>query len=100
MVEWVEKFAWTRLNKLFEIDPNEPKFFMLLTRKTLKSLLEHPCPFVIPVFPKLAPPTLILSEHFVLKDLPFYMVVRLTDVEARQACLDPCEKKRQEGTLH
>ncbi|KAL6315522.1 hypothetical protein AAG906_000822 [Vitis piasezkii] len=88
LVEWVEKFAWTRLNKLFEIDPNEPKFFMLLTRKTLK------------MFPKLAPPTLILSEHFVLKDLPFYMVVWLTDAEARQACLDPCEKKRQEGTLH
>lgn len=42
----------------------------------------------------------MLGEHFVLKDLPFYEVTRLADVEARQSHLDAREKKRQEGTLH
>lgn len=42
----------------------------------------------------------MLGEHFVLKDLPFYEVTRLTDAKARQSRLDAQEKKWQEGTLH
>lgn len=42
----------------------------------------------------------MLGEHFVLKDLPFYEVTRLTNAKARQSRLDAQEKKWQEGTLH
>ncbi|RVW34747.1 hypothetical protein CK203_111349 [Vitis vinifera] len=45
---------------------------MLLTKKNLESLLEHPQPFVILVFPRLAHPTLVPSEYFVLKNLSLY----------------------------
>lgn len=83
LVKWVDKSSWTLLNKLFEIDKVERKFSMLLTRKNLESLLEHYQAFVILVFPRLAPPTFVPSEHFVLKDLPFYEVVKLTDAKAR-----------------
>lgn len=54
---------------------------------------------MILVFPRLAPSTLIPSEHFVLKDLPFYEVAWLANAEARQARLEAREKKHQEGTL-
>ena len=56
---------------------------MLLTEKNLESLLEHPQPFVILVFPRLAHPTLVPSEYFVLKNLSFYEVFRLTNAKAR-----------------
>lgn len=59
--------------------------------KNLKTVLEHPKSFVIPVFPQPTHSTLVLSEHFVLKDFPFYEVARLADVEAWQALLDTCE---------
>lgn len=51
------------------------------------------------MFPQLAPPSLVPSEHFVLKVLSFYKVVRLVDFEARQTCLEKRERKRQDGTL-
>ena len=51
------------------------------------------------MFPWLAPPSLVLGEHFVLKDLPFYKVARLKDFEACQACLEKWGRKRQDGTL-
>ena len=73
---------------------------MLLIENNLGNLLERPHPFVIPVFPRLAPPTLVLSEHFVLKDLPFYEVTWLFDFEVRQSHFDTLEKKLQDGTLH
>ena len=74
MVEWVEKSSLTCLNKLFEINQIEQNHNVLLTEKNLKVILSHPKPFVNPIFPWLALPTLVLGEHFVLKDLPFYKV--------------------------
>lgn len=74
LVEWVEKSSLTCLNKLFEIDQIERNHNVLLTKKNLKVILSHPKPFVNPIFPWLALPTLVLGEHFVLKDLPFYKV--------------------------
>ena len=66
---------------------------MLLVEKNLKYVPEHPQSFVIPVFPWLALPTLVLDEHFFLKELSFYEVVRLANVEAQQARLDERTKK-------
>lgn len=96
----MNKSSWTRLNKLFKIDQVEWKFSILLIEKNLKSLLEHLRSFFILVFPRLAPLILIPSKHFVLKDFLFYKVVRFTNIEAGQTCLDKCEKKCYEGTLH
>lgn len=55
----------------------------MLTKKNLKVVLANPKLFVILIFPRLAPPTLVSSEHFMLKDLSFYEVSRLADVEAQ-----------------
>lgn len=51
------------------------------------------------MFPKLAPSSLVLNKHFVLKDLPFYKAPRLADSKVRQTRLEECEKKHHEGTL-
>lgn len=99
LVEWVEKVSFTRLNKLFEIDTSERNHKVFLSDKNLLVLIDDPKPFIISVFPHVAPPSFLLGKHFVLKDFPFYEVSRLTDSEARQAHLEERERKRQEGTL-
>lgn len=99
LVEWVEKTSFTRFNKLIEIDAFEWPHKVIMLDKNLQSLIDNPKPFIIPVFPCLAPPSLVPSEHFVLNDLPFYEVARLVDSEARQVHLKERERKRQEGTL-
>ncbi|RVW82921.1 hypothetical protein CK203_038374 [Vitis vinifera] len=83
LVEWVDKASFTRLNKLFEIDAFEwaPKVF--LPNNNLLALIDNPKSFIIPVFSRLAPPSLVLGEHFVLKDLYFYEVACLADSKAR-----------------
>ncbi|KAL6329201.1 hypothetical protein AAG906_014811 [Vitis piasezkii] len=60
LVEWVEKSSFIHLNKLFKIDQIE------------ETILAQPKPFMIFLLIRLAPPTLVLGEHFVLKNLPFY----------------------------
>eukprot|EP00261_Vitis_vinifera_P025961 XP_010659049.2 PREDICTED: uncharacterized protein LOC100255782 [Vitis vinifera] len=97
LVEWVEKDSFTRLNKLFKIDVSERNHNVLLSDKNLMVLINDPKPFIIPVFPHVAFPSLVANEHFVLKDLSFYEVVRLADSKARQTRLEVREKKRQEG---
>ena len=62
-------------------------------------LIDNPKPFIILIFPRLAPPFLVLGEHFMLKDLPFYEVTCLVDSKTRQARLEEQERKCQEGTL-
>ncbi|RVW34135.1 hypothetical protein CK203_084325 [Vitis vinifera] len=71
--EWMEKASFTRLNKLFEIDTSKRAYKVFLSDKNLLALIDNPKPFIIPVFPCLAPPS-------------------LTRLEER-------ERKRQEGTL-
>lgn len=41
----------------------------------------------------------MLSEHHVLKDLPFYEVAQVADSKAHQAYLEEREKKRQDRML-
>ena len=71
------------LNKLFEIDAFEWAHKVLLSYNNLLALIDNPKSFIIPVFPRLTPPSLVPGEHFVLKDLPFYEVACLADSEAR-----------------
>ncbi|RVW36973.1 hypothetical protein CK203_103668 [Vitis vinifera] len=72
VVQWVEKASFTRLNKLFEIDALEQNHKVLLSNKNLLALINEPKSFVIPVFSRVAPLSLVLGKHFVVKDLPFY----------------------------
>lgn len=89
----MEKASFARLNKLFKIDVVEWAHNILLLDNNLLALIKNPKLF-IPMFPQLAPSTLVLNEHFMLKDLVFYEVACLADSEARQACLEEREKKR------
>ena len=95
----MKKALFTCLNNLFEINTAERAYNVFLLDKNLQALIENPKPFIISVFPRLAPLSLEPNEHFLLKDFPFYEVARLANSEARQACLEEWEKKCQEGTL-
>ena len=95
----MKKASFTRLSKLFEIDVVEWAHNALLSDKNLQALIKNLKSFIIPVFPWLAPPSLVHDEHFVLKDLSFYKVARLEDYEARQALLKEQEKKCLKRTL-
>ncbi|RVW33321.1 hypothetical protein CK203_085306 [Vitis vinifera] len=99
LVEWVDKASFTRLNKLFKINAFERAYKVLISNKNLLALIGNPKSFISPIFHCLALPSLVLDEHFVLKDLPFYKIARLADSEAHQAHLEEREKKRQEWTL-
>lgn len=78
----MEKASFVWLNKLFELDAVERAHNVLLSDNNLLALIKNPKPF-IPMFPRLAHSTLVLNEHFVLKDLVFYEVACLADSKAR-----------------
>lgn len=78
----MEKASVTWLNKLFEINVSEWNHKVLLLDKNLLALINDPKPFIIHVFPRVAPPSLVPGEHFVPKDLPFYKVAYLANSEA------------------
>ena len=99
LVEWVKKSSFAHFNNFFEIDKSERSHIVLHTEKNLRVVISQAKQFVIPLLPRLAPLTLVLGEHFMLKDLPFYKVTRLVDTKARQARLNACEKKMPRGTL-
>nr|CAN60233.1 hypothetical protein VITISV_016497 [Vitis vinifera] len=61
--------------------------------RNLLAQIENPKSFIIPVFPRLALPSLVPSEHFMLKNLPFYEVSCLVDSEACQAHLKEGQKE-------
>ena len=65
----------------------------------MQALIENPKAFIILVFPRLVPPSLVPDEYFMLKDFHFYKVACLADSEAHQAYLEKREKKCQKETL-
>ena len=93
LVEWVKKSSFAHFNNFFEIDKSEGSHSVLHTEKNLRVVISQAKQFVIPLLPRLAPPSLVSCEHFVLKNLPFYKVARLADAKARQNRLDAREKK-------
>lgn len=72
---------YSKLTRLNEI-------IVLLIEKNLRDVLAQAKSYVILLLSRLVPPTLVLGEHFMLKDLPFYEVLHLADTEARQARLN------------
>ena len=102
LVEWVEKASFNRLNRLFEIAADERSCQTLLSEQNLHSVTREPQPYVLNILPRWLPKKVVAGEHFVLKDLPFYMEAmeaREADAQARQTLLNQREEKRQEGTL-
>lgn len=89
----MEKDLFAHLNKLFEIDTAEWAYNIFLSDKNLQALIENPKPFIIPMFHRLAHPSLVPNEYFMLKDLPFYEIAHSMDYEGRQAHLQEREKK-------
>ena len=71
LVEWVEKASFARLNKLFKINDVEQAHNVLLSDKNMQALIENPKAFIILVFPRLAPPSLVPNKYFMLKDFHF-----------------------------
>ena len=83
VVEWVEKASFDHLNKLFEIATVERYHQTLLTARNLLAIVRERLPKQV-----------VLGEHFVLKDLPFYERARKADAKERQERLDQREEKR------
>lgn len=98
-MEWVEKDSFDRLNKLFEISTTERNHQVLLMDKNLLPMVRESKSFILPIFPHLAPRSLVSSEHHMLKDLPCYEVARATDSKERQNHLEQKDKKRFDGML-
>ena len=73
VVEWVEKASFDRLNKLFEITAAERHHETLLTARNLMVVVREPQAYVTNILPRKLPKKVVPGEHFVLKDLPFYM---------------------------
>lgn len=71
----------------------------LLTDRNLLAIVQEPQSYVLPIIPRSAPKVLVLGEHHMLKDLPFYEVAHKTNTKARQERFNQREKKCQEGTL-
>lgn len=98
-MEWADKTSFDRLNKLFVISIGEWNHETMLTNQNLLTLVRDLESYAILNLPRFTPRVLVPSEHFVLKDLPFYEEAWATDSKARQDRLDKREKKCQEGTL-
>ncbi|RVW14325.1 hypothetical protein CK203_099086 [Vitis vinifera] len=76
LVEWVEKASFDRLNRLFEIAAAERSCDMLLSAQNLRSVMKKPQPYVLTILPRRLPEEVVVGEHFVLQDLPFYAAVQ------------------------
>ena len=68
------------MNKLFEITAAERHYQTLLTARNLLAVVREPQAYVTNILPRKLPKKVVLGEHFVLKDLPFYAAVRKADV--------------------
>ena len=94
MVEWVEKASFDRLNKLFEIIAIEKHHQMLLSTQNLLAVIREPQSYVLNILPRRLPKVVVLGEHFVLKDFPFYEKAHEVYAKACQEHLDQREEKR------
>ena len=88
LVERVEKASFNRLNKLFVISSLEWNHQTLLLARDLLEVIREPQPYVLPIIPRWLPKIVVLGEHHVLKDLPFYEEAHEADAKARQERLE------------
>lgn len=72
LVEWIEKASFDQLNKLFEIAASERSCQTLFSTWNLRAVTQISQPYVLNIIPRRLPKKVVLGEHFVLKDFPFY----------------------------
>ena len=99
LVEWVEKASFDRLNSLFEIAATERSCETLLSAQNLRSVMKEPHPYVLNILPRRLLEEVVVGEHFVLQDLPFYAAVQEVDAQTCKARITDREDKGKEGLL-
>lgn len=100
MVEWVDKTSFDRLNKLFVISARERNHETLLIEENLLKLVWDPKLYSAPSsFPHSVPRVLVPDEHYVVKDLPFYVEAQAVDAKKREDRLVQREKKNTKRGL-
>ena len=95
----MEKALFDRLNRLFKIAAAERSCDMLLSAQNLRLVTREPQPYVLNILPRRLPKEVVVGEHFVLPDLPFYAAVQRADARTRKTRLNNREEKRKEGLL-
>ena len=68
-MKWVEKLSFEKIRRLLEISEQELHFQVLLTRKNISVVRNHPAPYTLPVIPRLLPSNVVDGEHFVIADV-------------------------------
>lgn len=68
------KASFDRLNKVFDISAAKRNHQVLLMDRNLLVVVRESKSFILPILPRLAPQSLVPSEHHVLKNLPYYEV--------------------------
>lgn len=71
------KASFDRLNKVFDISAAKRNHQVLLMDRSLLVVVRESKSFILPILPRLAPQSLVPSEHHVLKNLPYYEVNRV-----------------------
>ena len=75
----MKKASFDRLNRLFEIAAAERSCGTLLSAQNLRLVMKEPQLYVLNILPRRLPEEVMVGEHFVLQDLPFYAVVQKVD---------------------
>ena len=68
-MKWVEKSSFEKIRRLLEIFEQERHFQVLLTRKNISAVRNHPAPYTLPVIPRPLPSNVANGEHFVIADV-------------------------------
>ena len=68
-MKWVEKTSFEKIRRLLEISEQERHFQVLLTRRNISAVRNHPTPYTLPVIPQLLPSNVVDGEHFVIADV-------------------------------
>lgn len=84
MVEWVEKASFNWLNILFEIGASEKNNHTLFSVRNLLAVVWESQSYTLNILLRWLPKKVVAGEHFVIKDLPFYVKAQETDAQARQ----------------
>ena len=68
-MKWVEKSSFEKIRRLLEISEQEHHFQVLLSRKNISAMRNHPAPYTLPVIPRSLPSNVVDRENFVIADV-------------------------------
>ena len=68
-MKWVEKSSFEKIRRLLEISEQERHFQVLLTRKNISAVRNHPVPYTLPVISRPLLSNVVDGEHFVIADV-------------------------------